>query len=51
MPGSPPIKTKDPGTMPPPRTRSNSASLLEIRSASIRGIFCKVLAPGWLADR
>jgi len=24
MPGSPPSKTTDPGTIPPPRTRSNS---------------------------
>ena len=24
MPGSPPIKTTDPGTIPPPRTLSNS---------------------------
>ena len=26
MPGSPPIKTKDPGTIPPPNTRLNSGS-------------------------
>ena len=25
MPGSPPIRTSDPGTMPPPSTRSNSS--------------------------
>ena len=26
MPGSPPINTKEPGTMPPPKTRLNSGS-------------------------
>ena len=26
MPGSPPIKTKEPGTIPPPKTRLNSGS-------------------------
>jgi len=29
IPGSPPSKTTDPGTIPPPRTRSNSLKPLE----------------------
>src|SRR3954470_12574059 len=32
MPGSPPIRTRDPGTTPPPRTRSNSPMPVESRS-------------------
>ena len=34
MPGSPPMRTIDPGTMPPPSTRSNSSIPELIRSAS-----------------
>ena len=34
IPGSPPTNTRDPGTMPPPRTRSNSAMPELIRSVS-----------------
>src|SRR5712692_4683390 len=32
MPGSPPTSTTDPGTIPPPRTKSNSASPVRHRS-------------------
>ena len=33
IPGSPPIKTSDPGTIPPPKTRFNSSDLVGIRSS------------------
>src|SRR5262245_30977154 len=48
MPGSPPRSTNDPGTMPPPRTRSNSSMPVEIRaccSISISEYKRAVLAP------
>ena len=34
MPGSPPMSSADPGTMPPPVTRSSSATPVEKRGAS-----------------
>jgi hypothetical protein len=34
IPGSPPMRVNAPGTMPPPRTRSNSPRDVEIRGAS-----------------
>ena len=34
MPGSPPISSAEPGTMPPPVTRSSSAMPVEKRGAS-----------------
>src|SRR5436190_762423 len=34
MPGSPPMRTSDPGTTPPPRTRSNSPIPVVSRSAT-----------------
>ena len=36
IPGSPPMSTSEPGTMPPPRTRSNSSMLVERRGWSVR---------------
>src|SRR6218665_163758 len=33
MPGSPPINTNEPGTMPPPNTRFNSWSRVSIRTS------------------
>lgn len=37
MPGSPPIRTAEPGTSPPPRARSNSASPVDLRTGSSVG--------------
>ena len=34
-PGSPPISTSEPGTRPPPSTRSNSSIPVEMRSESV----------------
>ena len=38
MPGSPPIRVTEPGTMPPPRTRLNSLLLVSMRVASVVAI-------------
>src|SRR5687768_16741273 len=50
MPGSPPINTNDPGTIPPPKTRFNSASCVTIlvslpasTSSIFTGLFCLCL--------
>ena len=47
MPGSPPNKTNEPGTMPPPSTRFSSSSCMSRRASSVpamsdrgRGRFC-----------
>jgi len=48
MPGSPPISTTPPATMPPPSTRSNSSMPVGCRSTSDASISDKVVT-GWLA--
>lgn len=42
MPGSPPIKINDPGTMPPPNTRFSSSSWVTIRG-SLAVSTCEIL--------
>src|SRR5438132_9773527 len=49
MPGSPPTRTTDPGTMPPPRTKSNSASPVRQRTTPIPSTADRRMG-GW-ADR
>ena len=44
MPGSPPMSTSEPGTMPPPSTRSNSSMPLRARSSAVSSICVSVLA-------
>ena len=44
MPGSPPMSTSDPGTMPPPSTRSNSPMPEWTRSCSLSSISSRVFA-------
>src|ERR1700742_1774556 len=47
MPGSPPISTSDPATMPPPSTRLNSLSGVSMRCSSLKvisGIWMGLLA-------
>src|SRR2546425_927634 len=49
MPGSPPTRTTDPGTIPPPRTKSNSASPVRQRTTPIPSTADRRMG-GW-ADR
>src|SRR5215217_9375783 len=44
IPGSPPIKTSVPGTMPPPRTRSNSVTPEGMRTSSCDSISVNAMA-------
>ena len=42
IPGSPPTNTREPTTIPPPNTRSNSSILVLIRSSSMESTSCNV---------
>ena len=50
MPGSPPISTTAPSTMPPPSTRSSSSCPVGVRAISAASISLSV-ATGWLRAR
>ena len=44
MPGSPPIKRREPGTIPPPSTRLSSVKPVSVRSFSVSPISSRVTA-------
>ena len=47
MPGAPPIRTSEPATMPPPRTRSSSSMPDSVRSSSCASILPYAIGVAW----